>query len=488
MSARSAVRLVSAALLISLAGCIGRIDPAAGGAAWSEPPSTYQPYRYRVPRKLDDGWTTASLDSVGMDRHHIEQMTEAILRYSDWNIHAVLIERDGRLVYEEYFAGEDQRWGQPLGRVNFDGQMRHDLRSVSKSVVSALVGIALASGAIRSLDEPILGFFPEPEYADLATPAWRSLNLRHALTMSAGLEWNENLPYTAPRNDEIAMSRSSDPIRYVLSRPIVGEPGATWTYNGGLTQLLRAIVQRSTGQPLGEYVRAVLLEPLGVADMEWLGDLNGVPAAASGLRLRPRDLAKFGSLYLHDGQWRGRQIIPPDWVRESTQHHLPLRSPVSAFGTHGYRYQWWHNCYRTGSGTFESHTAAGNGQQRIYVLPALRLVVTILAGRYNDPSAARLTERLLLEHIIPAVPMASNTRSTPGAAKLPCKRPARGRVSPEAGDVNGGYREGPRPRTSLRLRATDIVRCTRSRLPSSLPQLPSWRSMFCHRRRCSLGS
>ena len=141
----------------------------AGGAASSAPPSAYQPYRYRVPQTLDDGWTTASLDSVGMDRRHIEQMTEAIRRYADWNIHAVLIERDGRLVYEEYFAGEDQRWGRPLGRVHFDGHTRHDLRSVSKSVVSALVGIALASGALRSLDEPILGFFPEPEYADLAT-------------------------------------------------------------------------------------------------------------------------------------------------------------------------------------------------------------------------------------------------------------------------------------------------------------------------------
>jgi CubicO group peptidase (beta-lactamase class C family) len=413
MSARSAVRLVNAVLLISLAGYTGRMGPTAGGEASSEPPTAYQAYQYQVPRTLDDGWTTASLDAVGMDRRPIEQMTETIRRYSDWNIHAVLIERDGRLVYEEYFAGEDQRWGLPLGRVHFDAQTRHDLRSISKSVVSALVGIALASGAIRSLDEPILGFFPEPAYADLATPAWRGLTLRHALTMSAGLEWNENLPYTDPRNDEIVMTRSSDPIRYVLSRPIVGEPGSTWAYNGGLTQLLAEIVQRSTGQPLREYVRAVLFEPLGVDDMEWLGDLNGMPAAASGLRLRPRDLAKFGSLYLHDGRWQGRQIIPSDWVRESTRRHLPLPSPVSAFGTHGYGYQWRHNCYRTGSGTFESPTATGNGQQRIYVLPALRLVVTVLAGRYNDPSAARLTERLLLEHIIPAVRMPGNTRSMP---------------------------------------------------------------------------
>ena len=346
--AGSVLSLVSAALLIALAGCDGRMGPAVCSAAASEPPAADQPYRYRVPRTLDDGWTTASLDSVGMDRRLIEQMTEAIRRYADWNIHAILIERDRHLVYEEYFAGNDQRWGRLLGRVHFDEKTRHNLRSISKSVVSALVGSALASGAIRSLDEPILGFFPEPEYAVLATPAWRSLTLRHALTMSAGLEWNEDLPYTDPRNDEAVMIWSRDTIRYVLSRPIVAEPGATWTYNGGLTQLLGAIVQRATGQPLREYVHAVLFEPLGVDDMEWRVDLTGLPSAASGLRLRPRDLAKFGSLYLHDGRWRGRQVLPSDWVRESTRRHLPLRSPVSAFGTHGYGYQWWHHCYQTG--------------------------------------------------------------------------------------------------------------------------------------------
>jgi CubicO group peptidase (beta-lactamase class C family) len=196
MNASSAVRLVSAAILLSLAGYSGHMGPAVGDAASSEPPSASQPYRYQVPHTLDDGWTTAALDTVGMDHRPIEQMTEAIRRYADWNIHAVLIERDGRLVYEEYFAGEDQAWGHALGRVHFDGQTRHDLRSITKSVVSALVGIALASGTIRSLDEPLLGFFPDPEYAALATPTWRSLTLRHALTMSAGLEWNETLPYT----------------------------------------------------------------------------------------------------------------------------------------------------------------------------------------------------------------------------------------------------------------------------------------------------
>ena len=175
-------------------------------------------------------------------------------------------------------------------------------------MISALVGIAVDSGAIRSLDAPLLDYFPE--YADLQVPERRQITLRHALTMSAGFDWNEDVSYRDPKNDETAMDRSADPLRYVLSRPIVAPPGTLWRYNGGTTQLLGAIVQRATKQPLADYARAVLFEPLGITDVEWLGRLAGLPSAASGLRLRPRDLAKFGSLYLHGGQWNGHQVVP----------------------------------------------------------------------------------------------------------------------------------------------------------------------------------
>ena len=134
-----------------------------------------------------------------------------------------------------------------------------------------------------------------------------------------------------------------------------------------------------------------------------VGNLAGVPAAASGLRLRPRDLAKFGSLYLHDGRWNGCQVVPGDWVHESTRRQIALTTPVSAYGTHGYGYLWWHTSYCTAVGTLEASLASGNGEQRIFVVPELHMVVTMLAGRYNDPTARGLPDRLLLEQIVPAV-------------------------------------------------------------------------------------
>jgi CubicO group peptidase (beta-lactamase class C family) len=172
-----------------------------------------------------------------------------------------------------------------------------------------------------------------------------------------------------------------------------------------MTQILGTIVQRATKQPLADYAEAALLSPLGVANFEWLGTLAGVPSAASGLRLRPRDLARFGSLYLHDGQWNGRQIVPRDWVYESTRRQLTF--PGQA--TRGYGYQWWHTCYATQSGVVEVPTAVGNGAQRIFLLRAQQTAVTVLSGRYND-FRTNPPERLLLDYIIPALPPAPKGR------------------------------------------------------------------------------
>jgi CubicO group peptidase (beta-lactamase class C family) len=352
-----------------------------------------------VPPALDDGWTIGSPEQAGIDRRRLEAMTGSIHANAAFNVHAVLIEHDGRLVYEEYFSGSDERRGRPLGLVAFTREMKHDIRSVTKSVISALVGIAAGSGAIRSLDAPLLDYFPE--YADLQLPERRQITIRHALTMSAGFDWNEDLSYRDPRNDETAMDQSADPLRYVLSRPIVAPPGTSWRYNGGTTQLLGAIVQRATGQPLADYARAVLFDPLGITDVEWLGRLAGLPSAASGLRLRPRDLAKVGSLYLHGGQWNGHQVVPREWIDQSTRRRVTFPRQQDR----GYAYLWWHACYPTRSGVVEVPTAVGNGMQRIFVLRAQRTVVTVLSGRYNQ-FGANPPERLLLDYVIPSLPPA----------------------------------------------------------------------------------
>lgn len=232
------------------------------------------------------------------------------------NLHAVFVARDGKLIVERYYAGADECWGTPLGNVAFDADTLHDLRSVSKSIVGLLYGIALAEGKVPALDTPVLDAFPA--YTELAadTPR-RALHIAHLLSMTMGLAWNEDLPYSDPRNSEIAMETSPDRYRYVLAQPIVSAPGAAWRYSGGATAILGHLVACGAGMPLLDFARSRLFAPLGIELAAWTPGLNGEAAAASGLRLRAADLARIGQLVLQRGSWRGSQIVPPDWIAAS---------------------------------------------------------------------------------------------------------------------------------------------------------------------------
>ena len=370
---------------------------------------------YRVPTSMGDGWKTANAEDLGVDSKQLAALTQSIRNWPELGVHAILIERRGQLIYEEYFDGFDERWGQPLGRVSMKMNVKHDLRSMTKSVVSALFGIAIAEGSIPSLDQPVVKWFPE--YPELNTPERRRVTLAHVLSMTSGFEWNESVPYNDPRNDEIRMTRDPEPLRYALSRSFAHQPGDEFNYNGGLTHVLAAVLERATKVSIEDYARDKLFVPLGITDVEWVGDLAGMPAAASGLRMRPRDAAKFGSLYLNAGKWNGKQIIPASWIDLSTRRHFKFRARTGwdAGGEFGYSYFWWYSCYPSARGLIEARTAVGNGQQRIFVLRGLDMVVTMFAGRYNDFTIGNtLGARILRDNVLPAV-KTGVTSGCPGA-------------------------------------------------------------------------
>lgn len=200
------------------------------------------------------------------------------------DLHAVVAVRDGEVVLEHYGEGEDFILNEPLGHVRFTPGTLHDIRSVTKSVVGLLYGIALADGQVPEPHESLLAHFPE--YPDLAEDPRRAvLTVEHALTMTLGLEWNENVPYTSPANSEIAMELAPDRFRYILRQPIVDEPGVRWSYCGGASALVARLIEKGTGLALEDYGRAKLFEPLGIADFAWSTGEDGTALAASGLRL-----------------------------------------------------------------------------------------------------------------------------------------------------------------------------------------------------------
>jgi CubicO group peptidase (beta-lactamase class C family) len=334
-----------------------------------------------VPVAREDGWPVASADEDKLiDRDALCRMADR-LEASGANVHAVLVARGGKLVFERYFRGSDEIYGRRVGNVTFDADTLHNIKSASKSVASLALGIAIDRGLIASVNEPIFSFFPE--LSDLRSPEKDRLQLVHALTMSMGLEWVEATPATGDdNNDEARMHTASDPCRYVLGLPVKAPAGRDFFYNTGALTLVSAIIRKATGRPLDEFARENLFEPLGITPVEWMR-FKGDSDAGGGLRLRPRDMAKIGQLVLAGGRWNDRQVVSKAWIDASM---TPRLEATTGSGGFFYGYLWW-----LGRSLLNGHEvhwagALGRGGQSIRVVPELDLVVVVTAGYYQDYS------------------------------------------------------------------------------------------------------
>ncbi|WP_428492874.1 serine hydrolase domain-containing protein [Rhodopila sp.] len=316
------------------------------------------------------------------------------------NLHGVLAARGGQIFLERYLSGPDTARARPLGVLRFSPDLLHDLRSVTKSIVGLLYGIALAANHVPGPDANLLEQFPQ--YRDLAVdPARRHWTIAHALTMTLGTEWDETTrPYSDPRNSEIAMDNAADRIRYVLDRPIAAAAPQSWTYNGGATALLARLIANGTGHSLQDYARQALFAPLGIGHVEWHRDNGGHAIAASGLRMRLRDLARLGAAAISDRQ--NPPTIPPGWLQASFGPHASMPD-----GRH-YGYHWYLGATpmddAAGGVRWEQTISAiGNGGQRLFLLPRLDLVVAITAGNYDAADQWRPPLAVLRDILLPSL-------------------------------------------------------------------------------------
>jgi CubicO group peptidase (beta-lactamase class C family) len=290
------------------------------------------------------------------------------------NLHGLVVTRHGQVVLERYFEGADEILGRPLGTVRFDRFVLHDIRSVSKSIVALLYGIALAERLVPPPEAALIDQFPE--YEDLrADPARRDWTIEDVLTMRLGIEWDESLPYTDPRNGEIAMEASPDRYRFILNRPILEEPGSRWSYCGGATALLGHLIARGAGVALLDYARARLFAPLGIKTVTWTPGSNGEASAAAGLRMRPRDLLKVGQLVLNRGRWSNQDGVPADWLERC---FVP-RAQTSRGLDYGFH---WYVGDREGISCL---AAMGLGGQHLFIAPSLDIAFVCTAGNYDQP-------------------------------------------------------------------------------------------------------
>ena len=322
-------------------------------------------------------WLTSSPESQGMSSAKLDAMTRWV-EDNGVKIDSVLVTRHGYIVYEMYFN--------PSYGVN----STHLLHSVSKSVTSAIVGVAVDRGLIH-LDDKVLDYFPEMTIQNRGQ--WKEeITIKDLLTMTAGLQWDEwSTSYDSPLNDLYKMRTSINPYQYLLDKPMEAMPGEKWVYNTGISDLLTEIVKRATGSNFLDYGVQNIFSPLKISRCFWETDYYGRYLGGSTLSLTTRDMAKFGYLFLNNGTWDGKTILSPGWVSESLR---PVACPnISS----GYGYQWW------SYPELGVYYASGRHEQGIYISPELDLVVAITGSVSDDSASVYSPNNMLLNrYILPA--------------------------------------------------------------------------------------
>ena len=345
-----------------------------------------------VPENLGDGWAVAAPASQGMDGAALNALSQRIERGELGAIHSFLVVRHGYLVFERYY--------QPRGMWEI-----HTVQSVTKSVASALVGIAIDEGLIEGVDVPLEKLFPEYRDVFEKDPRKKQIRLRDVLTMSMGIDWNENAyPYSDPRNVVWQLATAPDWMRYVLERPMVETPGTRFNYCSGASVLLSGILQNATGMHAQEYAEKRLFDPLEVPVHAWYRNTANPmhwTHTGGGLNIRARDLAKFAYLYINGGAWHGEQVVPQAWIEETVKPRLNAGEHLS------YGYQWWlRPLDRNGDPRALSNDirhAWGWGGQYAFTIPSLDLVVVFTSGEFDDRPKSLIPIDLLYDNVIPAV-------------------------------------------------------------------------------------
>lgn len=318
-----------------------------------------------------DEWRTCTPVEQGIDPQGIMDMLEKI-EIENLPVHSFLLIRHGYLVAEHYFG-------------SYMRARCHELRSCTKSVTSALTGIAIEEGLIRGVHQKAVEFFPEYEGRSAQLDA---LTLEHLLTMSVG-----HRTALTPGSGTVD-NVFSHWLEVFLKADFAHEPGSVFQYDSGAPHIVSAILQKVTGKPTLEYAREKLFAPLGIKDFSWLADYNGITYGNTLLDLRPLDMAKFGYLFLNEGEWDGQQLISKEWVRQSTVKYVDTFGKMNRAEDDGYGYYWWMN----GFGGYSAHGASG---QFIFVVPELDLV-GVFTGGFAVPEFPTNYE-LMKTLIIPAV-------------------------------------------------------------------------------------
>ncbi|WP_424681269.1 serine hydrolase [Frateuria sp. YIM B11624] len=348
-------------------------------------------YRYRPPADLHDGIDVGNIAGSDLGVATAHAIVGGILAGTYKDVHSVLLYQHGKLVLEEYFYG-------------YGVQRPHQLRSATKSVVSALAGIAIDRGALSGVNGRVLAQMRYPAY-DHPDPRKASMTLGDFLAMSPGLDCNDHSSHSPGR--ETIIDDKPDWVKATLDLPMINKPGTRAYYCSGGVAVVGRLIENAVHMSLPEFAQAHLFGPLGIApsDWKWNYDLTNADKEYSQIHLRPRDMLKLGILFADGGRWRGRQIISAAWVRASLAEHSHVDN-VS------YGYFWWRPWLNVETPTGPQHVdviaAQGNGGQKIYLVPQYDLVAVFTGGGYNAQSTP--PNMIMAKIVLPALMKAASAR------------------------------------------------------------------------------
>jgi CubicO group peptidase (beta-lactamase class C family) len=372
-------------------------------------PDTVPP---QAPVEAEWEWPVSTPAQEGIDPAAVDALV-ADIEGGDYGLidHFTLI-RHGRLVADYHFEQDYQaiaaaydttnhqyNYDHPDWHPYYQGTDLHSLQSVTKSVTSIALGIAVDQGLIPGVDVPAMSFFQE--YGpDMSDPRRGEMKLEDLLTMRSGIEWSEDTPYTDPNNSCILMEASDEWVPFVLGYPMDADPGSVWEYNSGASVLLGKIVEVATGQRVDAWTKEQLFDPIGIQDFYWKLTPSGEVDTEGGLYLSAKDLARIGYLFLRNGMWEGRRVVSEEWVKASTSPLVVDIVPENGRDDPGYGYQWWvpdHDGENT-------QVFAGNGYGGQFLLVAPDYdVVAVFNGWNIHEGAGASTWRALQERILPAI-------------------------------------------------------------------------------------
>ena len=345
-------------------------------------------------KAASDEWQITQPGAVGLSEEALSAIHQDIQNGRYGYIDAFLVARHGKMVFEQYYENDypsiykqeaatpgalvvndpsgPYNYFNPWWHPYYRNTALHSMQSVTKSVVSALVGIAICRGEFPDLDTPVFEFFDEAAVLNIDQRK-RVITLRDLLTMSDGLLWDENLPYNNPNNSFAVMTKAHDWVKYTLDLPMGNEPSTVFNYNSGATLILGHIFRLATGIDIEEYAVEHLFMPLGIDDYYWDRTPYGLTDTQEGLYISARSLAKIAQLFLQKGRWQDKQVIPATWVEESIRPHYP----TGAAGDEAYGYLWWSQPYTFEEKSLRAYFGKGFGGQRPIFLPELDLVIVL---------------------------------------------------------------------------------------------------------------